>query len=75
MNNMKEYTITMTFSIEAVKAGVDKVTQFAEDLSQKMLNDNYPNEIDIVDVSIDDVVDHNNYDYNEDDRFLEEDDY
>lgn len=79
---MKEYTITMSFSIEAEKSKLEKIQQFAEELTQKILDDSdlaYSNDIEIVDISIDDIQDHNDYDYDDEDDdysdFDEDEDY
>jgi len=66
---MKEYTITMSFSVEATKSGLDKINRFAEDLSQKILDDDslmYEDDIEVVEISVDEVIDHNEYDFDDD---------
>ena len=58
---MKEYKITMTFSIEAEYADYEKISEFAEDLSDKLMNDEKLNkdDIEILNVVIQDVEDLN----------------
>ena len=58
---MKEYKITMTFSIEAEDADYEKISEFAEDLSDKLMNDEKLNkdDIEILNVVIQDVEDLN----------------
>lgn len=71
---MKEYTITMSFSVEANNANYEKIREFAEELTNKIMDDDsliYHNGIEIVDASIVEVEDYNDYDYDED----EKDDY
>ena len=66
---MKEYTITMSFQVEADKSKLEKITQFADDLTQKILEDNdlvYHNDIKVVDIVVEDIQDHND-DYDDDD--------
>lgn len=73
---MKEYTITMSFSVEAEKANIEKINRFAEELSQKIMENDelsYDNDIEIVDINVDDVLDLNNYDFDEDEDYNEED--
>ena len=36
---MKEYKITMTFSLESEDADYEKISEFAEDLSDRLMND------------------------------------
>jgi len=71
---MKEYKITMTFSIEAEDADYEKISEFAEDLSDRLMADENLNDddIEIIDVAIQSVDDLNDYD--KDDDFLVEDD-
>lgn len=67
---MKEYTITMSFSIEAEKSKLEKIQQFAEELTQKILEDSelaYSGDIEIVEINVDDIQDHNDYDYEDED--------
>ena len=65
---MKEYTIKMKFSVESEKANLGKISQFAEELSRKILEDDnftYSDDIEIIDISVDDILDHNDYDFEE----------
>lgn len=65
---MKEYTITINFSIEANKANYDKICEFAEELTNKIMDDDtltYHNGIEIVEANVEGVEDHNDYDYDE----------
>lgn len=67
---MKEYTITMSFSVEAEKSKLEKIQQFADELTQKILEDSelaYSDDIEIVEINVDDIKDHNDYDYEDDD--------
>jgi hypothetical protein len=71
---MKEYTITMSFSIEAESADYEKVKEFAEKLSESIMNDDdlvSSGDIEISNIEILEVEDHN---YDDDDYLDEEDD-
>lgn len=74
---MKEYKITMAFSIEAEYADYEKISEFAEDLSDKFMNDERLNkdDIEIVDVTVQNVNNLNDYDKDDDDYFDDELDY
>lgn len=55
---MKEYTITMHFMIESKDADYDVINEFAEQLSENIMNDDkliYGNDIEIVGVAVNDV--------------------
>ena len=68
---MKEYKVTMTFSIEARKADYEKISDYAERLSNLIISKlNDDNDIDIVEASVDEIEDHNDYD---DGDYLNED--
>lgn len=74
---MKEYTITMSLSVEAEKSKLEKIQQFAEELTQKILEDSeltYSGDIEIVEINIDDIQDHNDYDYEDEDDYNYDDD-
>jgi hypothetical protein len=59
---MKEYTIKMSFSIEAETADYEKVSEFAEKLSESIMNDDdliSSGDIEVIDISVEEVEDHN----------------
>lgn len=59
---MKEYTITMNFMIESEKADYEKISEFAEQLSETIMNNDkivYGNDIEIIGVSIEEIENHN----------------
>ncbi len=73
---MKEYTITMSFSVESEKSNLEKINLFADELSQKILDDDnlvLYNDIEIIDATVVDVLDLNNYDFDEDEDDTDED--
>ena len=73
---MKEYTIVMTFSVEAEKSNLEKINTFAEELSRKIMDDDslvLDNDIEVVDIIVDDVLDLNNYDFDEDEDYSDDD--
>lgn len=74
---MREYKITMTFSIEAEDADYEKISEFAEDLSDKFMNDEKLNkdDIEILDVSVHNVEDLNDYDKDDEEDYFDEVDY
>ena len=73
---MKEYTITMSFSIEAEDSDYEQITEFAEELSENIMTDDkliYKNDIEIVGVAIQEIQDHS-YGDDEDNMYLDPDD-
>ena len=74
---MKQYTITMKFRVEAEKANLEKITEYADELSENIMGDNklvYNNNIEIIDVIVDDIENNiDDYDEEEDYSFDEED--
>lgn len=59
---MKEYTITMNFSVESEEADYEKISEFAEQLSESIMNDDnliYGDDIEIVDITVHEVENHN----------------
>ena len=74
---MREYTIKMNFSVESKDSDFEYITIFAEELAEKIMEDDnllYKGSIEIVEVIVEDVEDHNE-DFNENENFNEEDDY
>lgn len=69
---MKEYTITLSLTVHSNKANYEKITDFAEELSENIINDYSTGGINIVETSVIEVEDLNDYD--KDDDYLEEDD-
>jgi len=69
---MKEYTITLSLTVHSTKANYEKIAEFADELTETLMNDYSTNMIDIVEASIIEVDDLNDYD--KDDDYLEEDD-
>lgn len=68
---MKEYKITMTFSIQSENSDYEKISDFATELSENIMSEYTTDDIEIVDVSIDDIEDNNDY---LDDDYLDNDD-
>ena len=51
---MKEYSITLKFSLESKKADYEDISEFAEKLTEKIMNDDnliYSNGIEIVEIT------------------------
>ena len=82
MNNeynwrVADWTDPEDFSVEAEKSNLEKINRFAEELSQKIMDDDslvFDNDIEIVEINVDDVLDLNNYDYDEDEDIYEDED-
>jgi hypothetical protein len=74
---MKQYTITMKFRVEAEKANLNKITEYADELSENIMGDTklvYNDDIEIIDVVVDDIENNiDDYDEEEDYSFDEED--
>ena len=71
---MKEYTITMNFMIESEEADYEKISEFAEQLTETIMNDDkiiYGNDIEITGVSIEEIENHNPED--EENMYMEDD--
>jgi len=65
---MKEYTIIMKFNVEAKKSDYEKISIFAEELSESIMDNDkliYKGDIEIVEASIDNIEDLNDYDRDE----------
>ena len=76
MKNMKEYTIKLTLIIESQDDDYEKISEFAEKLSDSIVdNDELLDEegVEIISTSFD-IVDHNDYSKDDED-FLDEEDY
>ena len=76
MKNMKEYTIKLTLIIESQDADYEKISEFAEKLSDSIVdNDELLDEegVEIISTSFD-IVDHSDYSKDDED-FLDEEDY
>ena len=72
---MKQYTITMKFRVEAEKANLNKITEYADELSENIMCDNklvYNDDIEIIDVVVDDI-ENNIDDFDEEDEYSFED--
>jgi hypothetical protein len=57
---MKEYKITMTFTIEAVESNYDKIVDFADELADKIIESEeliINDDISIVDTDVDNIED------------------
>jgi len=76
---MKEYTIIMKFNVEAKKSDYEKISNFAEELSESIMDNDkliYKGDIEIVEASVDNIEDLNDYDRDEDfDEDFDENDY
>ena len=68
---MKEYKITMTFSIQSEDSDYEKISDFATELSENIMTDYTTDDIEIVEVNVDEIEDNNDY---LDDDYLDEDD-
>lgn len=60
---MKEYTITMNFSIESKNADYDKIEIFADELTEIIMDKLTFHDIKIVDISVEDIEDNTEEDY------------
>jgi hypothetical protein len=67
----------LKFSIESKKADYEDVSEFAEKLTEKIMNDDsliYNNGIEVVEITVNEVEDNNDYlDLDDEEDFLEED--
>lgn len=77
---MKEYDITLKFSLESKKADYEDVSEFAEKLTEKIMNDDslvFSDGIEITEITVNEVEDNNSYlDLDEEEDYLdEEEDY
>lgn len=76
---MKEYSITLKFSLESKKADYEDVSEFAEKLTEKIMNDDslvFSDGIEITEVTVNEVEDNNSYlDLDEEEFTDEEEDY
>ena len=73
---MKEYSITLKFSLESKKADYEDISEFAEKLTEKIMNDDnliYSNGIEIVEITVNEVEDNNSYLDIDEEEFLDED--
>lgn len=68
---MREYTITMTFSVQSEDSDYEKISDFATELSENIMSDYTDDDIEIIEVTIDEIVDNNDY---LDNDYLGEDD-
>ena len=66
---MKEYTITMNFSVESKIADYDKIEIFADELKEIIMDKLSFHDIEIVDISVDDIED------NTDENYFDDEDY
>lgn len=72
---MKEYSITMNFTIESKNADYDEISEFAEQLAENIMNTDkliFYNNIEVTDISVHNI-EYDNYD-EEDNMYLENDD-
>ena len=70
---MKEYTITMNFTVESEKSDYESISEFAELLSENIMNDETLTsyrDIEITDISIHEIEDYND---DEENMYLEDD--
>lgn len=76
---MKEYAITLKFSLESKKADYEDVSEFAEKLTEKIMNDDslvFSDGIEITEITVNEVEDNNSYlDLDEEEYSDEEEDY
>jgi len=72
---MKEYIITMNFSVEAEEAEFEEISEFAEQLLENIMSDDkliYKNDIEIVGITIDNIDDLN---YEKNESYLEDEEF
>ena len=72
---MKEYIITLNFTVESDDADYDVVNEFAEELAEKIMSNDeltYNDDIEIIEVAVSDVQDNNDYEI--EGEFPEDDD-
>ena len=72
---MKEYTITLKFSIESKKADYEDVSEFAEKLTEKIMNNDsliFSDGIEITEITVHEVEDNNDYLDLDEEEFLDE---
>jgi hypothetical protein len=76
---MKEYSITLKFSLESKKADYEDVSEFAEKLTEKIMNNDslvFGDGIEITEITVNEVEDNNDYlDLDEEEFLDEEEDY
>jgi len=73
---MKEYTIILKFSIESKKADYEDVSEFAEKLTEKIMNDDslvISDGIEITEITVNEVEDNNDYLDLDEEEFPDED--
>ena len=73
---MKEYSITLKFSLESKKADYEDVSEFAEKLTEKIMNTDslvFSDGIEITEITVDEVEDNNSYLDLDEEEFLDED--
>jgi len=73
---MKEYSITLKFSLESKKADYEDVSEFAEKLTEKIMNTDslvFSDGIEITEITVDEVEDNNDYLDLDEEEFLDED--
>lgn len=76
---MKEYSITLKFSLESKKADYEDVSEFAEKLTEKIMNTDslvFSDGIEITEITVNEVEDNNSYlDLDEEEYLDEDEDY
>ena len=73
---MKEYSITLKFSLESKKADYEDVSEFAEKLTEKIMNTDslvFSDGIEITEITVNEVEDNNDYLDLDEEEFLDED--
>lgn len=73
---MREYTITMSFSVQSDDSDYEKISDFANELSENIMIDYTDDDIEITEIVIKEIIDDNDYlddDYLSDNN--EEDEY
>ena len=73
---MKEYSITLKFSLESKKADYEDVSEFAEKLTEKIMNTDslvFSDGIEITEITVNEVEDNNSYLDLDEEEFLDED--
>ena len=73
---MKEYAIILKFSLESKKADYEDISEFAEKLTEKIMNDDsliFSDGIEITEITVHEVEDNNDYLDLDEEEFLDED--
>jgi hypothetical protein len=73
---MKEYTITLKFTVESEDSDYDDINEFADELVENIMDNEeliYNDDIEIIEVLVADVQDNNDYELEKGDEFYGDD--